>query len=831
MMVIAEESETSLPVDPAVAPILDVDRLPAFLAVPLGQYEAERENPVLKLWSMCETVELLLRFFFSAGYAELHRRKAWDQIRDCTTEVDKKRNLAIKGFFEKRIIPDLPMPLFEKWRNLVVGLASFFPGAGGSQENPLWGKMFGFIPGISRIMVSVARGKAKKDRAQSRPLEERDSLEKLRNQLAHGSIPRENARTLLEEWQKEFRELLAPQTWLYDIVLVCRAGGRYLHLRGASPEFSEYHPSGESERGNLEALAGNSEAVALVVGGQVLDLWPMFTFGMPRGMHPEKTGTIPVLQVYSRQGPWLLEYTPLGSPEVAHAIGTPEGLDAFRRLFRWGEYSGLGNLREPLANCIGRRNEIERLLNLLKSSREGVFWLSGNAGIGKTTLIGHLSRHFAEHPLPQTLVLPYYFKSHSDSCSTPQFLAYAVRSVAAFLNQEVLHPGASEGELKLKLKKLLSEIQEERVIFLVDGVDEICQSDSSFPQEIPLEMNFPGVVWFCAGREYERLKQIFSRSPCRRLYEKGLPALANEDIREIILENIGFIRHKILSQDRDSDGKVENAFIEKVAHLAGGLPLFVNCVVQDIKSERRFSVFDESERIPASLEDYYQELLDTTNVGTVHQILTPVVCALGLAREPLSLGAISDILVFQGLLVASDQPLESVREVVEGPIGFFQGTDHPGLPPVTDPGTGPAGENVGYSLFHPAFGETLWRQESTRGYMELALEAFGEMALSEDFRVSPGGDYFARWGIFHLTQGQRWYELEQLLSNPQVCGHVDDLALAASLEEIGRALLPPGVPGIVGPGLGKPVSDPEGMRRIRVLFQEIQRGRKSPGIP
>ena len=80
---------------------------------------------------------------------------------------------------------------------------------------------------------------------------------------------------------------------------------------------------------------------------------------------------------------------------------------------------------------------------------------------------------------------------------------------------------------------------------------------------------------------------------------------------------------------------VKSAFVDEVTERSEGLPIYIKLVVDDIKGGI-LNALDESERLPDGLSSYYQKLLDRLNIGTFSTILTPMLCLIASAREPIT---------------------------------------------------------------------------------------------------------------------------------------------------------------------------------------------------
>ncbi len=126
----------------------------------------------------------------------------------------------------------------------------------------------------------------------------------------------------------------------------------------------------------------------------------------------------------------------------------------------------------------------------------------------------------------------------------------------------------------------------------------------------------------------------------------------------------GPLRKKLLRQNTEEGERVANPFVDKVARLSEGLPLYVEYVIDDILANN-YRILDAGESLPPSLDAYHEKLLRWLGIGDLHQVLTPLAATLAVAREPLSAPALADLLHRRGELVPASEPgIALVRRVL-----------------------------------------------------------------------------------------------------------------------------------------------------------------------
>lgn len=263
--------------------------------------------------------------------------------------------------------------------------------------------------------------------------------------------------------------------------------------------------------------------------------------------------------------------TPVGSEEVCQSESDEPAKDAFMRLFRFEEArlkkqeagfkvrSFDRDFQKDAANLIGREKELNRIRESIDSMNDGVFWISGTAGIGKSFLMARVVSDLLLEDHNDMRVLAYRFKSGDDRCSREQFLAYACERLEQDFSINT-NPQKKQNKTQLKnnkrpqkpldhLKWLLSLIENQRVLFILDGLDEIAEQDREFAENIPLGIILPGVSWLCAGRSERGLVEAFAPDKCTHIFPDGVPPMQAGDIRSMFLEKIGPLRKRLLRND------------------------------------------------------------------------------------------------------------------------------------------------------------------------------------------------------------------------------------------------------------------------------------------
>ncbi len=675
---------------------------PSFIANGIAAYRSEFD-PVLKLWNACDTVELLLRFLVFLCLGDLERHRA------LTVEL-----------LRREIWPRIEEPTLGKWEGMAVALSKAIGHLGEKAIAPE-------IPNFMERMRPFLEGPGKQ-----RDASFENAFLQLRNQLAHGGgVTKAAAGHLVSRWDKVFMTLMARAEFLKEFSCITPYGSGWRLLGADTLEHASFDPVlagfGASDGGEPT----ESGHVMVVRGDHVVSLWPFCLFGVPEQSRVEmEPPTDPVPQLYVRMDAVRLQYTCVGSVSLPMSETSEAALEAFRRILRYDAKASrreravtVRGFEDDVANMaaklIGRACELRLIVDVLKGLDEGVVWMSGEGGIGKSYVIAKTLQMLGEE-VPSATILPFRFKLGDDRCSRQRFLQFATERLEAMLlaSSHKLDIGlpAKATQSPAVLKERLEALGDRKVYFCLDGLDEIAESDPNFASELPLALACRNVVWFCSGRPSHGLDRVFSSTRCTYIFDGGtrsaLPRMEAGDIRAMLLEKSGSLRKKLVANDLEMNGKIVNPFVEKVINHADGLPIYVTYIIGDILSNR-FTQFDGTETLPPTIRDYHEKSLGRVakGIGPVQQILTPLIASLAVAQEPVSIGLLTDLLTLRSVLDRNVDGEDRVEDALSA-LGSL----------ITQQST--PDSDTGFILFHTSLRQHLLASKSLLGPVHQAETSF-----------------------------------------------------------------------------------------------------------
>jgi WD40 repeat protein len=741
-------------------------RLPSVLAIPLRDYLTEA-HPVLRLHRLFDAGEILTRFLAVVALGELRRRAGGGPLPDDLLGV---------------LRPQIERPTFGQWRTMLEALVRRL----GPGEPLVVPELPGFVR--EQWLPRLAGGALPEE-----------SLVGLRNLLVHGgAMTRAAASEFLETWGPWLDGLPPQLAFLAEAEVFHHAGGALRRLAGPTAAGEE-----RPVPTDLSLTPPSGGRVVLLRAGHALDLGPLCEYGRATAPTPRGPGRAahdgPL--VYVRAEADRLIYAALGV-DLAHGERR-DAVGPFRALFRLDERPAAetgvaedfeAEVRRDAAALVGREREQAQLKQAVKEARTGVLWVAGPGGIGKSFLLAKVADDLGHAPPERLCRIAWRFQAGDGArCQRAAFFRHAVRCLGRWpalpTVGRISNPSGEEGrignpsyekrplaptlaqgpdELYAQLGALLNEAagltagdsraRPPRVLFTLDGLDEIERLDPDFA-EVPFRLSRPNVVWLCAGRPERSLPRVFAPRRCTHVFAGGLPPMAEADIRSMLLDGTGSLKCDLLALDSEGEesGRVTNRAVSAVVERAGGLPLYVHHVAQDVLTGHcRFA--DLERRLPPGLAAYYDDLLGRLAVGDLQALLTPLAVTLAWARAPLDEETLHLLMVRRKVLAEGGEGRAMLRRALEAVGSLVR------LAPV------PGAARHGYELYHPIFREHVRTdaamalgQQNELARQELCALAVGWAGVPD---AHPARDYALRYGPRTLLEAGRREEAESLLTSP-----------------------------------------------------------------
>lgn len=694
------------------------------LALAASGYLRE-ENPRLRLWSACATVEMALRLIVIIGLAQMRHAHAG--------RLPRERLV--------RVFEHIRTPTLSHWRAMALETCKALDEDGAEDCRQL-GAM---LAPVARLLSDLVGQGGDTETA---------SLLRLRNMLAHGSVTSSLARDLAECWRARIDDALGKLESLATLPLLARAAdGQVLRASGEAGTMMVVPDIDQ------DAVGTRAGAAAIGLAGRILPLTPFVLRGVPRV--GDVRGSREVPQIFLRRSEIVLEYMALGAEDAAFGQGDDEHLLDFERLFetpraaseRRFQIPGFEReLRLDADQFLGRASELAALWGLATGPEQaGLYWLYGPPGIGKSILMARLMADLIDEAEERRarasgeawLVLAYRFRTGHESCRASTFLAFLRERLSeVVIDRKTQTAIRGLDDFRAVVELLPEASRHMRVLVPLDGLDEIAAAEPNFLAVELAKLVGAGGLWLCAGRPERRLPEFMLRHGAKEVLPGGLGGMETTAIRAMILEKAGPLGRKLLAGDRDrGDGQgVVNAFVEAVAHKADGLPLYVRYVVGDILGNRlRFLDGREAEGLPPSLTAYYEELVQRCAVGDDHVLDTYALCLVTLAYEPLSEAAIADLLR-RRLTLDGDADAHSTRvRVALSRLGGMLTRD---LTPDGD---------AGFRIYHESLREHLQRAPDLAITRRDAIENVLVKGAIEP-GDGPAAKYLYLHGIAHLLE-------------------------------------------------------------------------------
>jgi hypothetical protein len=275
----------------------------------------------------------------------------------------------------------------------------------------------------------------------------------------------------------------------------------------------------------------------------------------------------------------------------------------------------------------GRRStDLARLDDFLNSKPSGYLLVTGEAGMGKSTLLAHWARSRQD----DCFIANHFFSQERRLAEVTQSLSHIAEDLKRFLNRGegfVDHTDLSRIKSTIR-DSLLQEQPHEKVILLLDGLDEAQDTmiRGDFP---PLNYMLPSdlptgtyVILSARTRSEEATKEFYASKldiEPDQIEELRLEALDEQDVIDLLQHNPRFKALRQLAY--------ETEFCHKVAERTSGNPLFLRHLLDELARKvngHQINTLEVSkwvESMPDSLVTYLEEALKDVKTSQVLRYL------------------------------------------------------------------------------------------------------------------------------------------------------------------------------------------------------------------
>jgi SAM-dependent methyltransferase len=412
--------------------------------------------------------------------------------------------------------------------------------------------------------------------------------------------------------------------------------------------------------------------IPLALDWHAVELWPLLTVGTTTPTHAEVEDlrNESASNVFWRVQKEVVYYDALGDNAVIRRGGASE-LRAYRERFRAApavagdfEQDFWAEIEEESRGFAGRAAEVEQVTATLRramaAGRARIYYLTGEAGRGKSALIGQVAlslREAAGGWDKGSQIVVHRFKAADIRNSLRAFVVLALK---ALTGEE---PSEGIDEEQAAIQRLRAEIARQNVVVVADGLDELSAVDAR-AVAILIEMAAAAGLWLFSSRpdapDKSPVVKPMIEAGAERIAFPGssdgqLPLLSQEDIRAIIMKHgMSLVRDELLrlDEDRASLPGIANRLVDNLEHRDGNQPQYLLVWLQYLAGlesrERLWQELDgaastRSSTLPKGIERLYEKLLFEFGTGDLQSFKAPALCMLAQAREPLAPEMLSEI--------------------------------------------------------------------------------------------------------------------------------------------------------------------------------------------
>lgn len=435
---------------------------------------------------------------------------------------------------------------------------------------------------------------------------ERRGLRDLRNTAFHGTT-----RSLpdLRPFLGAFEGLIDSADRAYaSLDLLARAGDEWVLV---PPDLAE------PPRPASSATPEGGAQLVLARGGRWIEVWPLFRLtGSEAGL---------VDEFFDRIDDRGVQYSPQQGDALVAYGSEAELVELERRYFDRDEETAPTWTRAELlaGSCVGRDEEVEQLVDLLDGPGGGRVVVTGEMGIGKSTVLAAVALASRGR---RPVVVHHFLRDTADNSWTGW-----LRTVARALAPPGQDLPADPEALRRRVSQLLR--QHEEVLIVCDGLDELAAEEPAAVERLAGIAARSNVGWLVSSR--------YLPAGFKGWTEVRLAPLAPGQLAQIAIDLAPHrLSEEVWASLRRSDDRAPE-FLDHLVERANGNPLYVSYVIDDLaglgSNEVRARLRDPA-WLPRTLQDAILSLANQAGTGDLAVRTHEFLCLLAAAREPLTVG-------------------------------------------------------------------------------------------------------------------------------------------------------------------------------------------------
>lgn len=261
----------------------------------------------------------------------------------------------------------------------------------------------------------------------------------------------------------------------------------------------------------------------------------------------------------------------------------------------------------------GRYELRRQIKTLVRSIDRGFLMVYGDMGIGKSALMAQLYKELTDKEIydedynEETCTEDYYVVEYFINRGTgydreEKFLVYLNDKLDRMFGSRV-PLGDTVDEMRqgliTKLSMISNELDDKKLILIIDGLDESIGESSEFLQYLIRDV-FKNIIVIYTSRNCYEIEMFVNRLlPLEYTHEFSMEKLNSEDVREILGE---YIDEHLLSAN--------NEIIDKITEKSEGNPLYIKLLCNKLEEEKTKLDSNSVNIMPGGISGLFDDFID-----------------------------------------------------------------------------------------------------------------------------------------------------------------------------------------------------------------------------